>query len=156
MKQVQTKTACGAIFVSQSSGRVLLNLRAPYKSHALTWGLWGGMVEQGETPIQCLRREVLEEVGFLPDVEKINPFDIFTSRDGHFTFYSYICVVSDEFIPKINQEAVGYCWTRIGTWPSPMHEGAKCTLCNADSADKILKILNNSIDHEKHNIHKRL
>ncbi len=135
------KTACGAIFVSSKTERVLLNLRAPYKTHGLTWCLWGGMVEEGETPIECLNREILEEVGYTPDIGKINPFDVYESDDGHFRYYSYICVVDEEFIPHINKEAVGYCWSKLGIWPKPMHQGANITLCNQGSVDKIRTIL---------------
>jgi 8-oxo-dGTP pyrophosphatase MutT (NUDIX family) len=138
-----SKMACGAIFLCSSTGRVLLNLRSPYKTHQLHWSLWGGMVEGSETPIECLLREIGEEVGFTPDITKINPFDVFESNDGHFRYYSYICVVDDEFIPNINKEAVGYCWTKLGVWPTPMHRGAKVTLCNPKS----LRRLNLIIDH---------
>ncbi len=144
------KTACGAIFISAKTGRVLLNLRSPTKSHGLTWGLWGGMVEKNETPFSGLIREFSEEIGFVPEIEKINPFDVFNSDDGHFTYYSFIVIVDDEFIPKINGEAVGYCWTKLGVWPTPMHEGAKETLCNDHSINKMEKILKIFKDcHEK-------
>lgn len=135
------KTACGAIFVCSNTERVLLNLRAPYKTHGLTWCLWGGMVEDGESPFDCLRREITEEVGYMPEIEKTNPFDVYESDDGHFRYYSYICVVDDEFIPDINKEAVGYSWVKLGIWPKPMHQGAQITLCNKDSVDKIKTIL---------------
>lgn len=135
------KIACGAIFLSSDTGRVLLNLRAPYKSHALTWCLWGGMVESGESTYECLLREISEEVGYVPEIHKVNPFDVFESDDGHFRYYSYICVVGEEFIPNINKEAVGYCWTKLGTWPTPMHQGARLTLCNKESLSKLNDIL---------------
>ena len=137
------KTACGAIFLSANTGRVLLNLRAPYKTHALTWCLWGGMVESGETPYEGLLREISEEVGFIPEIAKINPFDVFQSDDEHFRYYSFVCVVDDEFIPTINKEAVGYCWTKLGIWPQPMHLGAVETLCNDHSIEKLNTILKN-------------
>lgn len=153
MKTLNDKTACGTIFISKDSGRALLNLRAPDKSHALTWGLWGGMSEGAETPIECLKRELTEEIGYLPDIERINPFDVFRSDDGHFTFYSYVCLVDKEFIPVINREAVGYCWTKLGIWPSPMHRGAKETLCNKDSLANLKAILNGSLGNEQRNLH---
>lgn len=137
----KNKIACGAIFVCAKTERVLLNLRAPYKSHALTWCLWGGMVEDGESPYDCLCREISEEVGYIPNIEKTNPFDVFESNDKHFRYYSYICVVEDEFIPDINKEAVGYCWSKLGIWPTPLHQGANHTLNNSESIDKIKTIL---------------
>lgn len=146
------KVACGAIFISADTNRVLLNLRAPYKSHALTWCLWGGMVEEGESPKDCLMREIYEEIGFVPEIEKINPFDVFESQDKHFRYYSFVCVVDSEFIPRINNEAVGYCWTKLGIWPSPMHQGAVETLCSDHSISKLNLILANyNESHGQHN-----
>lgn len=135
------REACGTIFLSRKTGRVLLNLRAPYKSYKLTWSLWGGMMEAGETPKQCLLREFNEEMGFVPDIDKIYPFDIYESADGRFKYYSFICVVDSEFNPELNNESVGYCWTKLGVWPKPMHSGAKETLCNKKSLDKLKTIL---------------
>lgn len=138
---LEKKTACGAIFIAANTGRVLLNLRAPYKSHRLTWSLWGGMVEGNESPKECLVREMEEEMGFVPDINKFYPYDVYESKDKHFRYYSFICVVQDEFNPELNQEAVGYCWTKLGIWPSPMHNGARITLCNKKSLAKLETIL---------------
>ena len=135
------KTACGAIFIAAETGRVLLNLRAPYKSHKLTWSLWGGMMEGKETPKECLVREMHEEMSFVPDINKFYPYDIYESKDRHFRYYSFVCVVQSEFIPIINKESVGYCWTKLGIWPTPMHMGAKITLCNKKSLAKLNTIL---------------
>lgn len=138
---VDKKEAYGTIFLSKKTGRVLLNLRSQTKTYKLTWGLWGGMSEPGETPKQCLIREFKEEMGFVPDIDKIYPFDIYESNDKKFRYYSFICVVDDEFIPVLNDESDGYCWTKLGVWPKPMHEGAKITLCNKKSIEKLKTIL---------------
>lgn len=135
------KEACGTIFISKKTGRVLLNLRAPYKTFSLKWSLWGGMKEIGESPKECLLREMTEEMGFIPNIDKIYPFDVYESRDKNFKYYSFICVVDDEFNPILNDESVGYCWTKLGIWPSPMHEGARQTLCSAESLRKLNLIL---------------
>lgn len=135
------KEACGAIFISKKTGRVLLNLRAPDKTFRLKWSLWGGMMEHQETPKECLLREMSEEMGSIPNINKIYPYDVYESRDKNFKYYSFICIVDDEFIPVLNDESVGYCWTKLGIWPSPMHEGARQTLCNEESLKKLHLIL---------------
>jgi 8-oxo-dGTP pyrophosphatase MutT (NUDIX family) len=121
----EQKTGAGTIFLSAKTGRVLFNLRSPHKTHRNQWSLWGGMVEGDETPKDCLLREIEEEVGFVPEISKIYPFDIYESRDKHFRYYTFVCVVQDEFVPQINHEAVGYCWVKLGEWPSPLHQGAR-------------------------------
>lgn len=126
----QQKTASGALFVSSKTGRVLLNLRAPYKTHKHEWSLFGGMIDEGETPKEALDRECSEEMGFVPDVTKTYPFDIYESRDKNFRYYTFVCVVDEEFIPVLNEESIGYVWINFGTWPKPMHSGARNTFCS--------------------------
>lgn len=124
------KIAAGALFISSKTGRVLLNLRAPYKTHRFEWSLFGGMIDEGETPKQALDRECGEEMGFVPDVQKTYPFDIYESRDKNFRYYTFVCVVENEFIPVLNAESIGYAWLNLGSWPKPMHSGARNTFCS--------------------------
>jgi len=135
------KTGVGCIFLCSSSDRVLLNLRAPYKTHSLCWSLWGGMTEGNETPKETLLRELGEEMGYVPDIEKFYPFDIYESKDKHFRYYTFVCVVPEEFTPEINKEAVGYAWTKLGIWPKPMHAGARVSLTKRKSVERLHMIL---------------
>lgn len=111
----------------------------------MCWALWGGMMEDGEQPKEALLRELTEEMGFEPDIEKIYPFDVYQSKDKHFKYYSFVCVVNEEFVPILNQESCGYCWINLGEWPKPMHQGAKISFCNTKAIDKIKLILNQHI-----------
>lgn len=135
------KYAAGTIFLCSKTGRVLLNLRAPYKTHKLTWSLWGGMMENEEHPKDCLLREMEEEMGFVPDIDKVYPFDVFQSVDKKFMYYTFVCIVENEFIPDLNEESAGYCWTELGIWPKPMHYGARKSLCGLKSLEKLKLIL---------------
>jgi len=135
------KVGVGTIFISVKTNRVLLNLRAPHKTHAQQWALWGGMVEKNEQPKDALLRELTEEVGFIPDIEKIYPFDVYQSKDKHFKYFSFVCVVIDEFIPELNYESCGYCWINLEQWPKPMHQGAKISFCNTKAIEKIKLII---------------
>ena len=141
MSESQNKIGSGALFASVKTGRVLLNLRSPYKTHPLEWALFGGMMHEGEQPKEALLRELTEEMNFSPDIEKIYPFDIYQSRDKQFRYYTFVCVVIDEFIPELNDENCGYCWINLGQWPRPMHQGAKITFCNHKAIEKIRLIL---------------
>lgn len=135
------KTGVGALFVCSKTARVMLNLRAPYKTHSLCWSLWGGMTENDETPKETLLRELEEEMGIVPEISRIYPFDIYESKDKHFRYYTFVCVVDEEFTPNINKEAVGYAWTKLGVWPKPMHAGARTSLCKAKSVEKLKMII---------------
>jgi len=142
MDTAHQKIACGALFISATSGLALLNIRAPYKTHSFSWSLWGGMMEGDETPKETLLRELDEEMGFVPDIEKFYPFDIYESRDKHFRYYTFICIVEQDFIPKLNKEAMGYAWFDFNRgWPKPMHQGAKNSLCKPRALEKLNMIL---------------
>ncbi len=88
--QPKQKTAAGALFVSSKTKRVLLNLRAPYKTHKYEWSLFGGMIDGDETPKEALDRECTEEMGFVPSVTKTYPIDIYESRDKNFRYTNVV------------------------------------------------------------------
>lgn len=135
------KSGVGTLIISSSTETVMLGLRAPYKTHSMSWALFGGMMEDQETPKQSLLRELEEELGFIPDIAKIYPFDVYQSKDKHFKYYSYVIVVEEEFVPVLNKESAGYCWTKLGNWPRPMHQGARISFCNQKAIERIRLIL---------------
>lgn len=135
------KVGVGTIFICSTTRRVLLNLRAPHKTHSQEWALWGGMVELGEQPKDALLRELTEEMDFVPDIERIYPFDVYQSKDKHFKYFSFVSIVDEEFIPVLNHESCGYCWINLGIWPKPMHQGAKISFCNKKAEDRLNAIL---------------
>lgn len=143
---VTNKIGVGTLVVATKTQRVLLNLRAPHKTHSMEWALFGGMMEEGEQPKEALLRELSEEMGEVPDIERIYPFDVYHSKDGHFKYYSFISVVEDEFIPVLNYESCGYCWIDLGQWPRPMHQGARISFCNLKAIGKIKTIISQHLN----------
>ena len=134
-------TAAGVLFLARDTGRCLLQLRNSDKRFKHTWGFWGGIIENGETPFECIQRELEEEIGFVPDLQKLNPIDIYQSRNKQFYYYSFAYVTDSEFQPTINAESAGYAWVNIGVWPKPLHQGAYNTLMRNGGTEKLEKIL---------------
>jgi 8-oxo-dGTP diphosphatase len=57
--------ACvGAVILRQ--GKVLLGLRSVHRSLPNHWDMFGGHIEQGETELEALSRELEEELGIRP------------------------------------------------------------------------------------------
>jgi hypothetical protein len=134
-------TCSGGIFLTQTTKRFLLLLRNQGKT-AGTWGIAGGKNEPTDlTPYDALCREITEEVGFLPPIEKIIPLEQYTSKDEGFSYHTYVLLVKEEFIPKLNEEHSGYAWVDYDMWPKPLHSGLKTTLNSKTNKVKIQTIL---------------
>jgi 8-oxo-dGTP pyrophosphatase MutT (NUDIX family) len=88
-----------------------------------TWGLPGGKCESGETLMQTIERECLEELGMFPEYMRLVPLDQFTSPDGAFSYHTFFCCVVTEFQPILNSEHQGYAWINSNCFPKPMHPG---------------------------------
>jgi 8-oxo-dGTP pyrophosphatase MutT (NUDIX family) len=112
---------CGALIYSRATKRYLFLLRNQ-KRHAGSWGLVGGGVESGETPIEALHRELIEEIN-LVEYNQIVPLEKFTSDQGNFEYHTYLITVEKEFVPELNDEHRGYAWTTIADHPKPLHPG---------------------------------
>lgn len=126
-----TLTAVGVWFCSVQTGRYLYLLRNDPR-HPGTWALPGGKIETGETLLEGMKRECVEELGQFPQYQRLIPLEKFTSADGRFEYNTWICVLDCEFIPALNDEHTGYAWINAGSWPRPMHPGLWSTV-NIDS-----------------------
>lgn len=95
-----------ALFADPATGKVLWLHRQDG-----TWGMPGGHIEPGESPIGAVVRECVEEIGRAPD-------DGLTLalRDGRVTVYTTECA---EFTPALNGEHDGYLWARPEDMPEP-------------------------------------
>lgn len=122
MKIDDSIASVGALIYAKDTGRFLFLLRNN-SSYSGTWGLTGGKVEYRETAGQALLREIKEEIGLSLDATKIIPVDLFTSANGKFVYNTYVVIVDEEFIPKLNSEHKGYCWSGLGDYPKPLHPG---------------------------------
>lgn len=110
----------GAIILSEQTGKVMTVLRSPLESYPNTWTFAGGKVEENESSVDALRRELEEELQ-LVDIKKITPLHRYQSRSKDFVYDTYVVLVADEFIPDLNWENSGYAWTDINNLPNPMH-----------------------------------
>jgi 8-oxo-dGTP pyrophosphatase MutT (NUDIX family) len=118
------KQAAGVFFYSQSTNRFLYLLRTDKQNPS--WSIPGGGIEKGETLLDGIKRECIEEMGFFETDFKLIPIQKFTN--GNFTYHTFFCQVEDEFIPKLNNEHCGYAWVGRGMYPKPLHPGLFSTV----------------------------
>ncbi len=82
------RVACAII---ENEGKVLCTQRNSYMSLPLKWEFPGGKIEDGESPEDCLKRELIEEIGV--EVSVIRPLSQITHQYLTFTvtLYPFIC-----------------------------------------------------------------
>jgi len=97
----------GAGFVFTDGNSILLLKRSEKGDQGGKWGLPGGKAEEGETYLGAGQRETREEIGKLPNGRRIGVID---SKDGHFHFRTYICLVPKRFDCKISDEHDDWNW----------------------------------------------
>ena len=130
----------GALFYCTSTKRFLFVQRTDSKTRGL-WGLVGGQARFTESAFEGLKREIIEEVGETSKFKKIIPLEMFTSNDQKFYFNTFVIAIENEFIPKLNKEHSGYCWTAFECWPKNLHAGLKNTVNNKAIKGKLQTIL---------------
>jgi 8-oxo-dGTP pyrophosphatase MutT (NUDIX family) len=120
----------GGIFLAKDTKRFLFLLRTQGKT-AGTWGFVGGKKEPNDiTVLDILNREMTEEIGDIPKIQKIIPLELFVSNDQNFHYNTYVLVVDEEFLPVLNAEHSSYAWCRYDSWPKPLHQAVKNSLNN--------------------------
>ena len=89
-KRLLLVAACALV---DTDGRVLLAQRPEGKQLAGLWEFPGGKVEPGETPEQCLVRELHEEIGIETEIPCLAPltFASHSYDDFHLLMPLFIC-----------------------------------------------------------------
>lgn len=106
-------TVGGLIF--NATGQVLM-----VRTHKWSnlWGIPGGKVKWGESAVDALRRELLEETNLpVRDIEFVLAQDCIHSkefyRDAHFVLLNYTCRCNGKPEVKLNDEAQEYRWVEL-------------------------------------------
>ena len=80
-----------AAIVFDERGRVLLAQRAENDNHPLKWEFPGGKLRTGESPEDCVRREVLEEMGIHVEVTDVFHVVNHSYADRDILLMAYTC-----------------------------------------------------------------
>jgi len=121
MMKLKKRIAAGALVKARDTGRVLLLLRTHFVYHPNTWGLVAGAIEEGETHLEGLKREVEEELQIDPDI--IEYKFMFQEHDSNRNtdFYYYEGFTDSEFIPTLDEENLDYGWFEKDDTPTPLY-----------------------------------
>jgi len=125
-KPIQLIVAAALI---DSDGRVLIGQRPEGKSLAGLWEFPGGKLEPGETPEQCLIRELEEELGVIAKVDCLAPF-VFASQPYdtfHLLMPLYLLRRWDGVVQRREHQALA--WVRpdkLFDYPMPPADAPLC------------------------------
>lgn len=95
--------ACAII---EREGLVLAAKRSAQMSVPLKWEFPGGKIDQGETPEECLRRELIEEMGICACVGKSLPPNTYPYPTFKVTLYPFICSIKSGEIDLHEHSAI--------------------------------------------------
>lgn len=99
--------------VIRQDNRILICQRARDDDFALLWEFPGGKLEEGETPEECIIREITEELGL--DIKICSVLAVTKHNDGkqdvHFTFYE-ADIVRGSMVLNVHEAAV---WAPLNT-----------------------------------------
>jgi 8-oxo-dGTP diphosphatase len=87
------KTMQVACAIIERNGRVLAVQRSERMNLPLKWEFPGGKIKQGESPEQCVVREVFEELDLKIAVGQSLPSVSHDYPDFSVTLYPFICVI---------------------------------------------------------------
>ena len=91
--------------------KVLLTSRPEHQEHSGYWEFPGGKIEAGETPAQCIKRELKEEL----DIEVLVYDTVYMLEheypDKHVSLRFMRCIIKDGQKPQA-QEKQEYAWVK--------------------------------------------
>jgi len=102
----QTRFTMGVVGVVLNSKNKILIVEHVFHPH-YRWGLPGGWIEQGETPSETLKRELLEETGLSVTVSA--PLLIEQGIHHNHFDVAYLCYTQND-VTKLSAELLDYRW----------------------------------------------
>lgn len=87
----KTINVVGAVFIRD--GRVLAAQRSEKMSLPLFWEFPGGKIEQGESPVEALKRELREELNVLAEVGEHVETTVYEYDFGVVALQTYYCTL---------------------------------------------------------------
>jgi ADP-ribose pyrophosphatase YjhB (NUDIX family) len=118
MRCIAPSFLVGVSAVCLNERRQVLLLDHRFSKPHERWGLPGGLLERGESPMDGARREVREETGL--SVEEVVPLQV--STHGPYLNIVFVCYVTQATIQLQTTELTGWQWCDPATVDLPMRE----------------------------------
>ena len=87
-----------------------------------TWSLVSGGINEGETPLEGLKREIVEELSINPEIVKYEFVDTeITPNNKDGLFYYFKGYTTNEFKAKLDHENLSYGWFSMDELPESLY-----------------------------------
>lgn len=120
---VRMPTAAVAVVLDATGDHVLLTWRHRFVSNVWNYELPGGLVEEGETPAQTARREILEETGY--DVDDLTHLVTFEPMIGMVTSPHHVFLATG--VRRVQEPAERdegrFAWVALADIPTHIERG---------------------------------
>ncbi|MDP4180960.1 MAG: 8-oxo-dGTP diphosphatase MutT [Bacillota bacterium] len=89
--------------IIKKGDKILIAKRAQGEKLAGKWEFPGGKIENGETPVECIKREIREELDVEIEVLKFYHESSYSYEHGEIKLLAYLCrLVSGDFLLKVH------------------------------------------------------
>lgn len=130
--------AVGVIIYSIETNQWLFVQRADPKTAGL-WGIPGGKIKNNETFNEAITRECFEELGIIIDLSITIPIQKYVNNS--FSYHTFLVIIEKPFLPKLNNEHLGFAWMNYGYYPKPLHPGVFETITSDFVREKMESII---------------
>lgn len=115
------KESVGILIIARNTNNFLLLYRS---TKPIVWSILTGTMDvEGETPLECVKREIKEEIRINPDeIDNISQLGTVTNDRG--LFHVFVGFVDNEFVPDLKlDENNRYLWCNQYNLPKHIHKG---------------------------------
>ncbi len=112
------RNSVGCMIINKNTNNILLLKRSSVSTFSGYWTFLSGGINKGETPIDALKREIIEEIVVNPNKISFKFFK--TYNDTNSIYNVFIGEVDSEFKCLLNDENDDYGWFNINNLPTPL------------------------------------
>lgn len=88
--------------IIHKNGKVFAQKHKKYGAEASYWSTPGGGLDPGESLREGLRREMIEETGITPEIERLLYMQQYGDNDGEYLEFFYLITNADDYDVEIN------------------------------------------------------
>lgn len=92
--------------IIECNGKILAAQRAPHTSNAGKWEFPGGKMEEGETPPECLHREIKEELDITITILASLPVVTHPYPDKTISLHPFVCSYNGEKVTAAEHQNI--------------------------------------------------